>query len=79
MAKQGEVLFEESSQGAVSAVTAIVFILSFALAMGGIVLATYGFNPELSASTELFVFAGGLALSTIGFILPFTILPKIGK
>lgn len=79
MAKQGEVLFEESSQGSVSAVTAVVFIFSFALAMGGIVLATYGFNPSLGMSTELFIFIGGLVLSTIGFILPFTLLPALGK
>lgn len=79
MAKQGEGLFEESSQGSVSAITAVVFIFSFLLAMGGIVLATYGFNPALGMSTELFIFAGGLVLSTIGFILPFALLPKLGK
>ncbi|GAA1317281.1 hypothetical protein ACFSWE_10770 [Leucobacter albus] len=79
MAKQGEQLFEESSQGSVSAITAVVFVLSFALAMGGIVLASYGFNPSLGATTELFLFAGGLVLSVIGFVLPFTILPKLGK
>lgn len=79
MAKQGEGLFEESSQGSVSAITAVVFIFSFALAMGGIVLATYGFNPSLGMSKELFIFAGGLLLSTIGFILPFAVLPKLGK
>ncbi|MGO2138949.1 MAG: hypothetical protein ACTH30_00945 [Leucobacter sp.] len=79
MAKQSEDLFEESSQGSVSAVTAIVFVLSFALAMGGIVLASYGFNPSLGMSTELFIFAGGLAAATIGFALPFALLPKLGK
>lgn len=79
MAKQGEGLFEESSQGSVSAITVVVFIFSFLLAMGGIVLATYGFNPALGMSTELFIFAGGLVLSTIGFILPFALLPKLGK
>ncbi|KAM9863924.1 hypothetical protein ACI1US_00083 [Leucobacter sp. BZR 635] len=79
MAKQGEELFEESSQGSVSVVTAVVFIFSFVLAMGGIVLATYGFNPALGLSKELAIFAGGLVLSTIGFVLPFAVLPKLGK
>ena len=79
MAKQGEALFEESSQGSVSAITAVVFVVSFVLAMGGIVLATYGFNPSLGMSTELFIFVGGLVLSTIGFFLPFAVLPKLGK
>lgn len=79
MAKQSENLFEESSQGAVGGVTAIVFILSFVLAMGGLVLASYGFNPTLEPMTELFIFSGGLVLSFIGFAIPFTVLPKIGK
>ncbi|MFF8818408.1 hypothetical protein ACF07D_10480 [Leucobacter sp. NPDC015123] len=79
MAKQSEGLFEESSQGSVSAVTAIVFILSFVLSMGGIVLASYGFNPAIGASNELFLFVGGLVLTTVGFALPFTVLPALGK
>ena len=79
MAKQGENLFEESSQGAVSAVTAIVFVGSFVLAMGGLVLMSYGFNPSAGSTTELVMFCGGLAASIIGFVLPFTLLPAIGK
>ena len=38
MAKQNEALFEESSQGAVSAVTAVVFTLSIVLAFGGMLV-----------------------------------------
>ena len=79
MATQGENLFEESSQGAVSGVTALVFVVSFVLAMGGIVLMSYGFHPELGWSKEMFIFSGGLLASIIGFMLPFTILPAIGK
>lgn len=79
MAKQGEALFEESSQGSVSAITAVMFVVSFVLAMGGIILATYGFNPSLGMTKELLIFSAGLVLSTIGFILPFAVLPKLGK
>ena len=79
MAKQDEGLFEESSQGAVSAITAIVFVVSFVLAMGGLVLMSYGFNPAAGSTTELVLFSGGLVASIIGFMLPFTVLPAIGK
>lgn len=80
MAKENtQALFEESSRGAVSAITAVFFVLSFVLSMGGIVLMSYGFNVTLGSTTELWMFAGGLAATTIGFALPFTVLPKIGK
>ncbi|MGO3147875.1 MAG: hypothetical protein ACTIJ6_09370 [Leucobacter sp.] len=79
MAKQGENLFEESSQGAVSGVTALVFVLSFVLSMGGLVLMSYGFHPELGWGKEMFIFSGGLLATIIGFMLPFTFLPAIGK
>lgn len=79
MAKQGENLFEESSQGAVSAVTAFVFIVSLVLAMGGLVLMSYGFNPTAGSTTELVLFCSGLAASIIGFIIPFWVLPATGK
>jgi len=76
MAKKNEALFEESSQGAVSAVTAIVFILSFVLVMGGMVVFSYGFGM---GEADLWIFTIGLVATFIGFILPFTILPAIGK
>lgn len=85
MAKENtQSLFEESSRGAVSAITAVFFVLSIVLSMGGIVLMSYGFNSLLGgvaerATTELWLFAGGLASATIGFALPFTVLPKLGK
>lgn len=78
MAKRNEALFEESSQGAVSAVTGLVFILSMALVLGGFVLMSYGFNPDLG-SAELWTFTGGLAATVLGFMLPFTLLPTTGK
>jgi len=76
MAKKNEALFEESSQGAVSAVTAIVFILSFVLVMGGMVVFSYGFGM---GEADLWIFTIGLVATIVGFILPFTILPAIGK
>lgn len=79
MAKQdNENLFEESSQGAVSAVTAVIFVLSMVLVLGGFVLMSYGVNPALGAA-EAFTFAGGLAATILGFIIPFTWLPATGK
>ncbi|QZY52622.1 hypothetical protein [Leucobacter tenebrionis] len=78
MAKH-ETLFEESSQGAVGAVTAIGFILSVVLVVGGMVLMSYGFNIELESVVEQWTFFGGLAATIIGFMLPFTLLPAIGK
>lgn len=76
MAKQNEALFEESSQGAVSAVTALVFTLSLVLFVGGMVLASYGFG---AGDADIVIFSGGLAASCLGLILPFTWLPAIGK
>ncbi|GAA2186945.1 MULTISPECIES: hypothetical protein [Leucobacter] len=79
MAKQETgALFEESSQGAVSAVTAIVFVISIVLVLGGFVIMSYGVNPELGAA-ELWTFAGGLAAASLGFALPFSLLPISGK
>lgn len=79
--QQPAALFEESSQGAVSVVTAFVFVLSIVLAFGGIVLASFGFTAfgDEPGHPSLFLFASGLALSVIGFILPFTLLPATGK
>lgn len=80
MAKENtQALFEESSRGAVSAITAVFFVLSIVLSMGGIILMSYGFNVTIGEFNELWLFVGGLAASTIGFAIPFTILPKIGK
>lgn len=76
MAKQNEALFEESSQGAVSAVTALVFILSMVLMFGGMVLSSYGFG---AGDADLALFCWGLAATTLGMVLPFTWLPAIGK
>lgn len=79
MAKQEtQGLFEESSQGAVSAVTAVVFVLSMVLLVGGIVLMSYAFGSEVGAA-GLWIFSGGLAASVIGCILPFDLLPTMGK
>jgi hypothetical protein len=77
MAKQDNVaLFEESSQGAVSAATVIVFVFSVVLVFGGMVVFSYAFGPE---SFNFEIFAGGLVASIVGFLLPFTLLPAIGK
>ncbi|MFT4231616.1 MAG: hypothetical protein QM606_02410 [Leucobacter sp.] len=78
MAKHNEALFEESSQGAVGAVTGLVFILSMVLVVGGFWLMSFGINPSLGAA-ELWTFAGGLAATVLGFALPFTLLPALGK
>jgi len=78
MAKKNEALFEESSQGSVSAVTAIMFVLSMVLAFGGIFATSYAFDPAIG-EMGFFVFFGGLIVSIIGFALPFTILSATGK
>ncbi|RGE23664.1 hypothetical protein [Leucobacter sp. wl10] len=78
MAKRNEALFEESSQGAVSAVTGVVFALSMVLVLGGFWLMSFAVNPDLGAA-ELWAFAGGLAATVIGFALPFALLPALGK
>ena len=77
MAKE-ETLFEESSQGAVGAMTAVMFILSAILMFGGFVLMGYGVNLSLG-TMELWVFTAGLAATTLGFLIPTAILPAIGK
>ena len=56
MAKQNEALFEESSQGAVSAVTAVVFTLSIVLAFGGMIVSSYAFG---AGDADIPLFAGG--------------------
>ena len=76
MAKQNEALFEESSQGAVSAVTAIVFVLSAVLVFGGMVLFSFGFGTE---GADLPIFTAGLLAVIVGFVLPFSTLPATGK
>lgn len=76
MAKQNEALFEESSQGAVSAVTALVFVLSVVLVFGGMVLSSYGFG---AGDADIALFCWGLVATFLGLILPFTWLPAIGK
>lgn len=76
MAKQHEALFEESSQGAVSAVTAVMFVLSAVLLFGGMVLSSYGFTGE---DPDLTVFSLGLVAILVGFFIPFAALPASGK
>ena len=78
MAKN-DALFEESSQGAVSAMTAFVFIISVVLAFGGLIVMTYAFDPALSGGASFAIFTGSLLASIVGWILPFAWLPKIGK
>lgn len=79
MAKQNtESLFEESSQGAVSAITAFVFILSVALMIGGFALIGYSFQVGLNGA-EIWMFTAGLVATTLGFLIPFGILPATGK
>ncbi|QIM18832.1 hypothetical protein G7066_09935 [Leucobacter coleopterorum] len=79
MAKQKtETLFEESSQGAVGAITGVLFVLSVVLMLGGFILMAYGIQPSLGAA-ELWTFCGGLAATIVGFIIPFAILPATGK
>lgn len=80
MAKQqNEALFEESSRGAVGAVTAFVFILSVVLAFGGMVVMSFGFQPELGTGVEASIFIGGLIACILGFVIPFTWLAATGK
>lgn len=76
MAKQNEALFEESSQGAVSAVTAFAFVVSVVLFFGGILLSSYAF--ELGHD-EALIFGAGLLATCLGSIIPFAWLPAIGK
>lgn len=79
MAKQNEALFEESSQGAVSAVTAVTVVLSAVLMIGGLVAAGYSFDATMDAGTATWLFVGGLLATVVGFALPFNLLPASGK
>lgn len=79
MAKQNENLFEESSRGAVSAITALVVVVSFVLAFGGMVLGGYAFTSGMEDLQAAILFSASLAITAIGFALPFNILPAIGK
>lgn len=76
MAKQNEALFEESSQGSVSAITALVFVVSAVLVFGGMYLLGWGFEAE---AADMWFFSGGLAAMFVGLMLPFAWLPAIGK
>lgn len=79
MAKQEtQSLFEESSQGAVGAVTAVLVVVTVLLAFGGIVVMSYAFSL-LSGVAALWLFSGGLLASIVGFMLPFAALPATGK
>lgn len=78
MAKQNDALFEESSRGAIGAVTALGFILSFVLVVGGMVLFSYGFDSG-SDQRDMWIFVGGLSATMVGLLLPFAWLPAIGK
>lgn len=79
MAKQNEALFEESSQGAVSAITAVMLVLSLVLMLGGLLVSAYAFNTDLGDGTATWLFVGGLLATVLGFALPFNLLPSSGK
>lgn len=78
MAKQNENLFEESSQGAVSAVTAVAFVFAFILVFGGMILMSYGFGSG-AENTDLTIFTFGLAATFLGMFVPFGLLSMTGK
>ncbi|MGR4010661.1 hypothetical protein [Leucobacter sp. 1207-22] len=78
MAKN-EQLFEESSQGATSAITVIGFVISCVFVFGGFYLFGAGFNAELPQMTQLAIFSGGLLAQLVGWGIPFVVLPAIGK
>lgn len=75
MAKN-EDLFEESSQGAVSAITGVIFVLSAILVFGGIILMSYAFGPDVPGTL---IFVSGCAATFLGFAIPFTFLPLTRK
>lgn len=79
MAKQNEALFEESSQGAVSAITATVLVLSLILMLGGLLLMAYAFQQELPETPSAWMFSIGLLATVLGFAIPFNLLPSSGK
>lgn len=72
-------LFDESSRGTVGALTAVFFVLGFALMLGGLIVSSYAFNPPAGEGWQAGMFAGGILLSTLGFVLPFAVLPAIRK
>lgn len=74
--KADENLFEERSNGSVSAVTAVFFVLSSILLFGGVLVMSWAFTVDEWA---LELFSGGLLMMTLGLILPFNILPAMGK
>lgn len=76
MAKKNEELFEESSRGAVSAVTVFTLIISFVLAFGGLILAGYAFGQDVPA---IELFSIGIIASFLGFAIPTSLLPATGK
>lgn len=76
MAKKNEELFEESSQGAVSAISAFTIVISVLLAFGGLIVSGYAFGQDVPA-VELFVI--GLVMTFAGFAIPTTFLPLTGK
>jgi len=79
MAKQNEALFEESSQGAVSAVTATILIVSVVLMLGGLLLMSLAFQKDLADSPSTWMFVAGLFATVVGFAIPFNLLPSSGK
>lgn len=79
MANKNEQLFEESSRGTVSALTAVFVIVSLGLFYLGLYLMAAGFDSTLETSVQLWLFVGGLVASFLAFFLPFSVLPAIGK
>jgi len=76
---KNEELFEESSQGAVSAVTALSLVLSLVLTLGGFFVMGLGFDAGIDEAMGLTLFAAGLGSTLLGFFIPFTLLGATGK
>lgn len=71
MAKQqDDALFEESSRGAIGVGKVILFLVSSVLVFGGVILMSYGFNTELSDSTQMWTFVIGQMTILVGFAIP---------
>lgn len=79
MAKQqNEELFETNSRGSVSVFTAVAFIVAFALQIATLLLSSYAFQAGLGAD-GLWLMAGAVLCSSLGFWIPFGLLPALGK
>lgn len=79
MSEKNEPLFEESSQGSVSLTTTISVVVSLVLMIGGLIMLSYGFNPSAGAAYEIGMFVGGIVVASLGFAIPFLLLPALRK